>query len=94
MPQKIYYVNSQRHAVVAGFHARRQIRSSQSQSMSVPMCVSTVRRAPTRSAQPSTWARLRVGPVRASAQEAADDPGVDAIQRRERRVVQATTSVE
>ena len=62
---------------------------SQAQSMSVPMWVSTVRRAPTRATQSSTGRQIGVGPVRAMAQEAADDPGVDAGQRGERRIVQA-----
>ena len=62
---------------------------SQAQSMSVPMCVSTVRRGRTRRDPAQHCRQIGMGPVRALAQEAADHPGVDAVQRRERRVVQS-----
>ena len=57
--------------------------------MSVPICVSTVRRG--RPARPTRSTTVQVGVrlVRPVAQEAADHPGVDARQRRERRLVQA-----
>ena len=57
--------------------------------MSGPMWVSTVRRAPNALRPGQDCREIGVRLVRALAQEAIDHPGVHAVQRRERRVVQA-----